>query len=95
MGCYFLLQGILLTQGSNLSSVSCFDGWSLYQRHPLGSTSYNAVVSLLQVCVDLKGNIVFIEGAVMLTSGAVVTLYELSNYGGKTARSLKGCYSLF
>jgi len=81
VGCYFLLQGVLPTQGSNLSSVSCFDRWILYQLHHLGSTSYNAVVSLIQVCIDLKGNIefFFIEGAVMLASGAVVTLYELSN----------------
>ena len=59
VGCYFLLQGILPTQGSNLSSVSCSDGWILYQLHHLGSTSYNAVVSLIQVCIDLKGNVEF------------------------------------
>ena len=38
VGCHFPLQGIFLTQGSNLiSCISCIDRWVLYHRHHLGS----------------------------------------------------------
>ena len=30
VGCHFLLQGIFLTQGSNISCVSCFGRWIPY-----------------------------------------------------------------
>ena len=35
MGCHFLLQGIFLTQGSNLSLLHC--RWILYHLNYLGS----------------------------------------------------------
>ena len=51
VGCHFLLQGILLTQGSNLSPISCLANWFFTIRLPGKSLRSNTEILFYLVTV--------------------------------------------